>query len=91
MAVHQFLQMTGCPDDEYGVSALVRVVKKNTKIGHRARPRRASATAPLRTGADIFLLLLSSFCFFFFGICVVVRLGPPATHPGLCWIRGFSR
>ena len=31
----------------------VCVKKKNTKqIGHHARPRRASATAPLRTGAD---------------------------------------
>ena len=26
---------------------------KNKQIGHHARPRRASATAPLRTGADI--------------------------------------
>ena len=29
------------------------VKKKIKKIGHHARPRRASATAPLRTGADI--------------------------------------
>ena len=27
--------------------------KKKNQIGHHARPRRASATAPLRTGADI--------------------------------------
>ena len=27
--------------------------KKRKKIGHHARPRRASATAPLRTGADV--------------------------------------
>ena len=28
---------------------------KNKKIGHHARPRSASATAPLRTGADTLL------------------------------------
>ena len=29
------------------------IMKKGKRIGHHARPRRASATAPLRTGADM--------------------------------------
>ena len=32
---------------------VIKIIKKKKQIGHHARPRRASATAPRRTGADI--------------------------------------
>ena len=49
---HPFKGFIGCSLTVAGLVYLAQKTNKQ-KIGHHARPRRASATAPLRTGADM--------------------------------------